>query len=713
MSIKDALNYTVKTNSTGLKRPSMSSEEDMDKRLAEMRKNNMRRAPGAPGGAPRPVKPARPVAKTVVKPKSVIKEKPEKPDVDVDEFAAPPVKAKPVKEKPVREKPVKEKPEKPAKEKRGLFGRKKSAPEEQKTEELDEDDGDIIFDDVEDETGESGDLFSKEDMKSSLDELFNEEEEKKADDGIDGIRDIKDIEVKKIDEGRLEELERDDEDKDMKIFKPKREIGRFDKSRFKGPGPDLSELDDLSFETDAEENTDQQENIETSADSGFTESKTPAGKDIFAEDDIFIDEEKAAEDKSAGEEADTGLPDTDHSGDKAKNRKEMRDRNIRDNNKEILKNDVFDPDENDAELPDRNEGADMQREISEADRTSVLRKEIERNATSALPGDAGNTEKAGLARRTTGTIPTPPPVNKIKRRPVNAAPVAPSQAAEAPMQDNDDAAVQPGVPGNAAQRRRPVAGAQNAAKAVKGERPSMPPVNIPANVPANVAANAPVNAPGARRPMQKRPGQPQNPAQPGQSQAQGQNPAFAQKNNQQIRTIRNANAGGVRPLKQNAKGLPENTENTAIISAPAVAAAAAQKPKKPVPPRQSGVERKKEAGRREFESRRRNLNEDDFKESSFPIQIISYVAVAIIVIIALICAFRGIEFNTLSPLVLGIISVIMVVMGIFLGMIPSFITLLIAAAALVAGSLTGFFSEVVSALVVLLATVTALKGRKG
>ena len=125
------------------------------------------------------------------------------------------------------------------------------------------------------------------------------------------------------------------------------------------------------------------------------------------------------------------------------------------------------------------------------------------------------------------------------------------------------------------------------------------------------------------------------------------------------------------------------------------------------------AEKKKEAGRREFESRRRNLNEEDFKESSFPIQIISYVAVAIIVIIALICAFRGIEFNKLSPLVLGIISVIMVVMGIFLGMIPSFITLLSAAAALVAGALTGFFSEVVSALVVLLATVTALKGRKG
>ena len=181
MSIKDALNYTVKTNSTGLKRPSMSSEEDMDKRLAEMRKNNMRRAPGAPGGAAHPVKPARPAAKSVVKTRPIVKEKPEKapePEVDVDEFAAPPVKAKPVKEKPVKEKAVKEKPEKPAKEKRGLFGRKKSAPEEQKVEELEEDDGDIIFDDVEDSSEDGGELFSKEDISTPMEAVFGEEEEK-------------------------------------------------------------------------------------------------------------------------------------------------------------------------------------------------------------------------------------------------------------------------------------------------------------------------------------------------------------------------------------------------------------------------------------------------------------------------------------------------------------------------------------------------------
>ncbi len=700
MSIKDALNYTVKTNSTGLKRPSMSSEEDMDKRLAEMRKNNMRRAPGAPGVAQRPAKPLKSPSKTVVKTKPIVKEKPVKvePDVDVDEFAAPPVKAKPVKEKPVKEKPVKEKP---AKERRGLFGRRKSEPEEEKVEEPEEDDGDIIFDDVE----EGGDLFSKEDMSTTMEDLLDDEDKAEEEDsGIDGIRDIKDIEVKKIDQGRLEELERDDEDKDMKIFKPRREAARFENPKFKGPGPDLAALERSGAEKADEEEGEEKAQPHDDVFSG----KQDGGHSGDSFDSDFIIEETDSEEETAAKPVHAENDGDQGPAERSGNQKEA---HSRDQKKEMRNNDIFDSDEDEegAGLPDRREEKDEDKKQAELNRANVLRREIERNASIKLPvEDIRNAENHPPVKRETGAIPAVPGVNKVKRRPVPSG-----QEGNAPAGEEAAKEAAPGAPVNTAQRRRGVPAGETRPKIAKGERPSMPPVNIPANLPANAApgtqAAGPLDTRG-KRPVPKRPGTLQDPAAAGKSQAPGQEV----KANQQIRTVRNANTLGVRPLKPNGKAGQENTDNTVILTAAAGAATAAPaRPRKKVPERQTGTEKKKEAGRREFESRRRNLNEDDFKESSFPIQIISYVAVAIIVIIALICAFRGIEFNKLSPLVLGIISVIMVVMGIFLGMIPSFITLLISAAALVAGALTGFFSEVVSALVVLLATVTALKGRKG
>lgn len=582
MSIKDALNYTVKTNSTGMKRPALSSEEDMDKQLAEMRRNNMRRAPGAASGAARPA--AKAVKAPAAKTKPIVKERPVKVkniDEELEEEMVSPVKEKiakekPVKEKPVKEKTLKEKPvkekvvkEKPVKEKRGLFGRKKSSPEEDQDEIIDEDEdlfGDIDEDGNSAQDEDSDDLFSRDEMMSSMDNLFDEDDTK---DSELEIRDIKDIEVKNIDEDKLNELERDGKERDM--------------------------------------NRDLQVPKE--------EKEIPPG------------ERKAVEKEQNAESREAGAKDK---------RKEQK--------KPLRKNDVFDSDgaDEDEAFPDKSDDDPIENTMSDEDRTNVLRREIERNASGAMP------------------------VEEVREAEAAAENNAQAQAVKPPVQ----------------QQRRPAAARRRSA------------VTSQAMPPAGNAAGAPVQAARPVRVPRPVPGQ--------AGQAQSPSPAPAK---------RPPMRAAQRTVNQNMADAP--VQNNAAGDANTVNASNTRQLRRSAAERHAVNERKKEAGRREFESRRRNVSEDSFTETSFPLQIVSYAAVAIIVIVALVCAFRGVELNTLSPLVLGIISVIMVVMGIFLGMIPAFISLIIAALALIAGAVTGFFSEVITALVVLLATVTALKGRRG
>ncbi len=355
----------------------------------------------------------------------------------------------------------------------------------------------------------------------------------------------------------------------------------------------------------------------------------------------------------------------------------------------VKRSDVFDEDGMDDEetFPDRNQDEELENTLTGADRTQVLRREIERNASGAGMMPEGELPEAAAPQSVYEEESVPP---AAERRPAPAAPAVPVQTAPEGVRRP-----QPARPVRRPGGDVPPAGSlraqQDMASSPENIDYTAPNPSLQRRQERTVNGNtAPVPRPGAaadrRRPAPANAAsQPQGAPQGAARPVRGERPSRPSAN-----------------IPANANRVPANTNVVQRTPAPAA---------RPVN-RSTAVEKKKEEGRREFESRRRNVSSDQFEAEAFPLQIISYVAVAIIVIVALVCAFKKVELNELSPLILAIVSVIMVIMGIFLGSIPAFITLIIAAISMVAGALTGFFTEVICALVVLLATVTALKGRK-
>ncbi|MCR4908963.1 MAG: hypothetical protein K5985_09025 [Lachnospiraceae bacterium] len=119
-----------------------------------------------------------------------------------------------------------------------------------------------------------------------------------------------------------------------------------------------------------------------------------------------------------------------------------------------------------------------------------------------------------------------------------------------------------------------------------------------------------------------------------------------------------------------------------------------------------------ESSRRRLEERDRRRSERNDETGYEPVSVGFFIALGgllVVVAVSVISAIKHVEMASLSPMVLCIITLIMLIMGFFLGMIPTFVTLILAAVAMAIGAITGYFSEVITALVILLGTVLSVK----
>ncbi len=124
------------------------------------------------------------------------------------------------------------------------------------------------------------------------------------------------------------------------------------------------------------------------------------------------------------------------------------------------------------------------------------------------------------------------------------------------------------------------------------------------------------------------------------------------------------------------------------------------------------LERSENNRRRMEERDRRRIERNDDTGYDQPVSVGFFIALGgllVVVAVSVISALKHVEMAQLTPMVLCIITLIMLIMGFFLGMIPTFVTLILAAVAMAVGAITGYFSEIITALVILLGTVLAVK----
>ncbi|SFK99899.1 hypothetical protein SAMN05216390_10787 [Lachnospiraceae bacterium KH1T2] len=93
----------------------------------------------------------------------------------------------------------------------------------------------------------------------------------------------------------------------------------------------------------------------------------------------------------------------------------------------------------------------------------------------------------------------------------------------------------------------------------------------------------------------------------------------------------------------------------------------------------------------------------------FAAETFTLIALAVIILVTVICTFLHVQMHTMSALALVITLVIEIAMGILLGNSPSWVALLIVAAIMIAGAATGMFSEVVTGSLVFLGTFITIK----